>query len=68
MRWRNKSKTFWNISYKEQWQLIVSVEKEILEPKNIVIKKTKENRLILLSICADCGKKESRFIKNQELY
>ena len=31
-------------------------------------KKTKENRLLLLSICADCGKKESRFIKNQELY
>ena len=31
-----------NISYKEQWQFIVSVVKEILEPKNIVIKKLKK--------------------------
>ena len=34
---------------------------------NSNIRKTKQNRLILLSNCAICGKK-STFIKDQELY
>ena len=30
------------------------------------VRKTKQNRLMLLSNCALCGKKESTFIKNKE--
>ena len=30
-------------------------------------RKTKQNRLMLLSNCAVCGKKKSTFIKNKEL-
>ena len=35
--------------------------------KNSSVIKAKENRLILLSNCAICGKKISTFIKNKEL-
>ena len=35
--------------------------------KNSSTKKTKQNRLMLLSNCAICGKKKPTFIKNQEL-
>ena len=35
---------------------------------NSSIKKTKQNRLMLLSNCAVCGKKKSTFIKNKELH
>ena len=35
---------------------------------NSSVRKTKQNTLMLLSICAVCGKKKSTFIKNQELY
>ena len=35
--------------------------------KNSSASKTKQNRLMLLSNCAICGKKKSTFIKNQEL-
>ena len=31
------------------------------------VRKTNQNRLMLLSNCAICGKKKSTFIKNQEL-
>ena len=31
------------------------------------VRRTKQNRLILASNCAICGKKKSRFIKNQEV-
>ena len=34
--------------------------------ENSSVKKTKENRLMLLSNCAVCGKKKSTFFKNQE--
>ena len=34
--------------------------------KNSSFRKTKQNRLILLSDCAVCGKKKSRLIKSQE--
>ena len=30
------------------------------------VRRTKQNKLILLSNCAVCGEKKSRFIKNQE--
>ena len=36
--------------------------------ENSSVKKTKQNRLILLSNCAVCGKKRLAFIKNQELH
>ena len=36
--------------------------------ENSSVRKTKQNRLMLLSNCAVCGKKKSRFIKNQELH
>ena len=32
--------------------------------ENTSVRKTKQNRLILLSNCAVCGKKKSTFIKN----
>ena len=34
--------------------------------KNASIKKAKQNRLMLLSNCAVCGKRKSTFIKNKE--
>ena len=33
---------------------------------NSGIRRTKQNRLILVSNCAVCGKKKSKFIQNQE--
>lgn len=45
----------------------VSCERNIAT-KKYSNRKTKENRLVLLSVCAACGKKESRLIKSQELY
>ena len=36
------------------------------ENLNSQIFKTKNNRLIMLSKCSDCGIKKSRFIKEQE--
>ena len=38
------------------------------ENENPGVRKTKENRLTLLSNCAVCGKKKSTFIKNQKLH
>ena len=34
--------------------------------ENSSVRRTKQNRLILVSNCASCGKKKSRFIENQE--
>ena len=34
--------------------------------KNSSTRRTKQNRLMLASNCAVCGKKKLRFIKNQE--
>ena len=36
--------------------------------ENSSVRKTKQNRLILLSNCAVCRKKKSTFIKNEELH
>ena len=46
----------------------VSVVRKILRKKNSRVRRTKQNRLILVSNYAVCGKKKSRLIKNQELY
>ena len=42
--------------------------KKNTEKKNSSVRKTKQNRLMLLSNCAFCGKKKSTFIKNKELH
>ena len=42
--------------------------KKYNENKNSNVTKTKQNRFILLSNCAVCGKKKSTFIKIKELY
>ena len=34
--------------------------------KNSSVRRTKQNRLVLVIDCAACGKKKARFIKNQE--
>ena len=46
----------------------MSVVKNIQKTKIQMLKKTKQNRLMLLSNCAVCGKKKSTFIKNKELH
>ena len=40
--------------------------KKYTKNKNATVTKTKQNRLMLLSNCAICGKKNSMFIKNKE--
>ena len=35
--------------------------------KNSSVRKTKQNRLMILSNCVVCGKKKSTFIKNKEI-
>ena len=40
---------------------------EIVRTNIQVSKKNKQNRLMVLSNCAVCGKKKLTFIKNQEL-
>ena len=35
--------------------------------KNSIVSKTKQNRLMLLSNCAICGKKKLTFIKSKEI-
>ena len=44
--------------------------KKNTEDENSRVRKTKQNRLILLSNsnCAVCGKKKKTFIKNKELH
>ena len=43
----------------------MSVLREILQ-KNYSVRRTKQNRLILVSNCGICNKNESRFIKTQK--
>ena len=42
--------------------------KKYTENKNSNVRKTKQNRLILLSNCAVCGKRKPTFIKNKRLH
>ena len=53
------------IHYIKTIKPIVSVATNIL--LNSSVRKTKQNRLMLLSTCAVCGKKKSTFVKNKEL-
>ena len=41
--------------------------KKYTSNKNSSVRKTKQNRLMVLSNCAICGKRKSTSIKNQEL-
>ena len=41
--------------------------KKSTENETSSVRKTNQNRLMLLSNCVFCGKKKSIFIKNQEL-
>ena len=50
---------------KQCCHIIWNVEK--IESKNPSIVKTKNGRIILLSKCAVCDSKKSKFIKEQEL-
>ena len=40
--------------------------KKNISTQNVSVRRTKQNRLILLSNCVICGKKQSNFIKNKE--
>ena len=40
--------------------------REDTENINLRVSKTSNNRTIILSKCAKCGSKKSRFVKNQE--
>ena len=42
--------------------------KENIANENSSVRKSKQNRFMLLSNCTVCGKKKSTFIKNQELH
>ena len=42
--------------------------KKYTEDKISNVRKSKQNRLMLLSNCAVCGNKKSNFIKNKELH
>ena len=35
--------------------------------KNSIVRRTKQNRLMLVSVCGICGKKKSRFIKDKKV-
>ena len=52
----------WNILHKSNGNLLCH-----LANKNSSVRKTKQNRLMLLSNCTVCGMKKSTFIKNKEI-
>ena len=52
--------------YKNKKNLLLSCKKNTAN-ENSSVRKTKQNRLMVLSNCAVCDKKKSTFIKNQEL-
>ena len=64
MRWKIEIKTsLKNIEWKH-WKPIASVKKKTTNEISSV-RKAKQNRLMFLSNCAVCGRKESTFIKNK---
>ena len=42
--------------------------KKVTANNNASVKKTKQNKLMLLSNCSACGKKKSMYIKSKELH
>ena len=65
-----RSKKFWNFCWMYYLKTIetyyVRCEKYTTNEDSSIIK-NKQNRLLLLSNCAICGKTKWTFIKNQEL-
>ena len=47
-------------------QLYCISSKKNIANKNSSVRRTRQNRLMVVSDCAVCGKKKSRFIKNQK--
>ena len=54
-------------SYKKTMETYCISCEKITANKNSIARRTKQNRLMILSNCATCGKKKSTFIKNQEV-
>ena len=70
MRWKTNQKyaKYCEIYYtKTMGTYYVSCKKNTAN-KNSSFRKTKQNRIRLLWNCVVCGKKKSRFIKNQEIH
>ena len=63
---RKNSKIVVEYTIQKQQKRTVSVVKKFTGNKNSGIRRTKQNRLVLLSNCAVYGKKKLRSIKNQE--
>ena len=62
-----KSWSFCGIHYIKTMETSCVSYKKNTANENSSVRKTKQNRLMLLSNCAVCGKKKSTFIKNKEL-
>ena len=56
----------WNTLYKNNGNLLCHLYKNTTGNKNSNVRRTKQNRIILLSNCGICGNKKLRLIKNQE--
>ena len=54
--------------YKVTMETYCISSKKYTGNENSNVRKTKQNRLMLLSNCSICGKKKSTFIKNKELH
>ena len=54
--------------YKVTMETYCVSSKKYTGNENSNVRKTKQNRLMLLSNCSICGKKKSTFIKNKELH
>ena len=66
MRWKKKKKILklpWNILYKNNGNVCVS---KYTANENLSVRKTKQNRPMLLTNCATCGKQNFTFIKTEE--
>ena len=68
---KKRNKNFWNFCGIDSIQTMetscVSCEKYTVN-KNSNVRRTKQNRLMLLSNCTIYGKKRSTFIKDKKLY
>ena len=51
-------------SYKNSGNVLYHLKKSDTADKNSSFRRTKQNRLVLVSDCAVCNKKKSGFIKN----
>ena len=61
-----KTKTKNNLMYKNKMKLYCLKCRKDTENINPKVSKTSNNRTMIISKCAKCGSRKSRFIKNQE--